>query len=434
MLKHKIDKLTNGLTVLRVAVPGVESVATLVLANTGSRYEKEAQYGIAHFFEHMAFKGTQRYPSSELVAAAIDGIGADFNAFTGTEYTGYYVRSSAAKVEKALDVLGDMLATPLLKQDDIEREKGVIIEELNMYRDLPQARVEEAFDKMVFAGSTLEHQIIGNKETIMAMTSDNFRAWLNDWYDASNLTLVLAGEAQTVHSDELLALVEKYFGVLPQRMKNPQHEQFLSKNFTYNGRFVYEEMPIEQAHFVLGWPGLKLSDERQPISTVMTTIFGSSMSSRLFTEIREKRGLCYYIGASDSSSHDSGILSAQAGVNLHKTAEAVEVTRDEFVKAAQGEKLVTADELTRAKDYLRGKQTLGLENTLAVAQSYGLRQMLLGEVLTPAEKLAKIEAVTLEEVNALVKEICQPGQLKLSVVGKLTSQQVEALDKLTAAD
>ena len=430
-LKHKIDKLANGLTLLRVAVPGVESVATLVLANTGSRYEQKSQYGMAHFFEHMAFKGTTKYPSSELVASAIDGIGADFNAFTSTEYTGYYIRSSAKSVEKALDVLSEMLAAPLLKQDDIEREKGVIIEELNMYKDLPQARVGELFEKMVLAGSTLEHPIIGEKATIMAMNSDGFRAWLKDWYDASNLTLVMAGEVETVESKQLLTLVEKYFGATPQRHKNPPHEQFLSKKFIYNGGFVYEEMPIEQAHFVLGWPGLKLSDEKQPVSTILTTIFGGSMSSRLFTQVREKRGLAYYISASDSSCHDSGLLTAQAGVNLDKTAEAVEVTLTEFMRAATGEGAVTEGELARAKDYLRGKQALFLENTLAVAQSYGLRQMLLGEVLTPAEKLAQIEAVTVEEVNALVRELCQSKQTKLAVVGRLADRQVADLEKLS---
>jgi predicted Zn-dependent peptidase len=253
---------------------------------------------------------------------------------------------------------------------------------------------------------------------------------LNAWYDASNVTLVIAGEEATVKSEATLALASKYFGQMPSRDKKHDQSRFLSSNFVYNGKFIYDEMSIEQAHFVLGWPGLKLSDKKQPVSTVLTTIFGSSMSSRLFIEVREKRGLCYYIGASDGSNHDSGILSAQAGVNLDKTVEAVQVTLDEFQAVATGKKPITAEELQRAKDYLRGKQTLSLESTLAVAQSYGLRQMLLGEVLTPAEKLAQIEAVTLEEVNDLAKELCDRDQTKLAVVGKLSEQQIGQLQAI----
>ncbi|MDR0462849.1 MAG: insulinase family protein [Pseudomonadales bacterium] len=425
-MKHFVDKLDNGLTVIRVGIPGVKSATGLILSATGSRYEKPEQYGIAHFFEHMVFKGTKKYPTAAIVSERIDGIGADFNAFTGSEYTGYYIKCASGKLDLVLDMLSEMVTAPMLRQDDIDREKGVIIEELNMYLDLPHARVGEIFEEMALKGSTLDHPIIGKKETIQAMTSADFESFLNEWYDFSNLTLVIAGENEVVSSPKMLELVSQYFTNTSGRNTNLEHKMYLENDFQYSGKVVFEEMQIEQAHFVLGWPSKSLDSKSQFASTLLSVMMGGNMSSRLFSEIREQRGLCYYISSGDNNYKDCGLFTAQAGVNLDKVGEAVKATRDEFVKIFDDKKF-SEEELNRAKEYVVGKQTLALEDSRSVAQAYGLRQVLLGEILSPEEKIAKLKKVTLEEVNDLAKELFESKAPKLAVVGKLTEKQRQEL-------
>jgi len=202
-------------------MPAVESVTVLVLCNTGSRYEKPEQYGIAHFFEHMVFKGTKKYPTAQILASTVDGIGADFNAFTGKEYTGYYVKAAAQHVGLALDVVSDMLLAPELRQVDIDREKGVIVEELNLYLDTPHRHIADLFDNMVYQGNGLEHDIVGNKSTIRSLKSDDFQTFLQSWYGLGNMLLVLAGDSQVVEDEATMDLIRAAFAKeAGERVKN----------------------------------------------------------------------------------------------------------------------------------------------------------------------------------------------------------------------
>lgn len=425
-MKHMVDRLENGLTVIRVGMAGVKSVTGQILCATGSRYENQEQYGIAHFFEHMVFKGTKKYPTAAIISEKIDGIGADFNAFTSSEYTGYYIKTASNKLDLMLDMLSEMVLSPVLRQEDIDREKGVIIEELNMYKDLPQARVGEIFEEMALKGSSLDHPIVGTKETIMKMTSDDFTSFLNQWYDFSNLTLVLAGEEEVICSQKVFDLVKVYFGGASVRNSELEHKKYLEKSFKYNNQIVFEKMQIEQAHFVLGWPAKPLGDKTQYSSTLLSIMLGGNMSSRLFSEIREKRGLCYYISAGDTNYKDCGLFTAQAGVNLDKIGEAVQATREVFEQTFTTKPFME-EELIRAKEYIMGKQTLGLEDSRSVAQAYGLHYVLLGEVQTPAQRLENFKKVTLDEINVLAKELFAREKPRLAVVGNLSEKQKEEL-------
>lgn len=418
MISYTKDVLASGLTVIRVPVPAVKSVTVLALVNVGSRYEEPRLWGISHFLEHMVFKGTEKYPDSQTLTAAVDEIGAKFNAFTSKEYTGYYVKAASKGVDLALDVVSDMLLTAKLRQEDIDREKGVIIEEINMYADMPASHIANLFEQMVYAENTLGHDIIGNKTTVSAFTSQDFKDHLQKWYGNRNIVLILSGDEDVVQQSEILDKVDQLFkkGDSGQREFTKAADHLGSQPLTEK-RLLVEFRQSEQAHFVLGFPALKRADARRPALSLLNVLLGSNMSSRLFSEVREKRGLCYYIHSDVDFYHDIGLFGAAAGVDPKRVEEAVTVTLQEFYALAAGTKPVTASELKRAKDYITGKFVLDLEDSESIAQYFGMKQLLLGQVETPDELLQKYMAVTLEEVNALAREIIVKGTVRFAIIG-----------------
>lgn len=419
-MKHQINYLPSGLPVLRIGLPGVKSVTALILANTGSRYENEKEFGIAHFFEHMVFKGTPQYPDPQLLAGVIDGLGADFNAFTSREYTGYYIKSAAEHLFKTLDVLSDMLLQPLLKQEDLERERGVIVEELRMYEDNPMQHIVDQFERMIWEGSGLSHDIIGLEETIRGVNREDFVSFLSKWYGLENMLMVLAGDESVVMLDKTLELVEKNFAKEPEhaRAQGKQEANGLKADGFMSGRrLVVVERPTQQAHLIMGWPSLKRGHSRRHALSLLSTIVGGSMSSRLFTEVREKRGLCYYVHSDVEYYRETGFFGASAGVETKRVQEAIEVIKDEFLGVARQTKKITQEELDRAKDHIAGKTLLSFEDSRSVAQFFGMKQLLLDKIETPEEVIQAIKSVSLAEVHDLAEELIDQDKLRLGVIG-----------------
>lgn len=406
---------------MQIPMPGVQSATVMVLVNTGSRYEKPREEGIAHFFEHMVFKGTNKYPDPQTLASVIDGLGADFNAFTSKEYTGYYVKSASKHIRVALDVVSDMLLQPKLRQEDIDRERGVIIEEINMYQDTPMHYIGYLFERMFFAGSGLSHDILGSKKTVSQLDRDDFEHFIQQWYGLGNMTVVVAGDASTVGTKECLDEIKKAFSKKP--------EQVRPKDKVKINRVIGSESPVapkslhlqtkdtEQAHFILGWPSLNRRDPKKHALSLLRVILGGNMSSRLFTEVREKRGLCYYVRSDVDYFHDSGVFGASAGVDPNRIEEALEVVIAEFYDLVKDKKPVTTDELSRAKEYLTGSIVLGLEDSRSVAQYFGLKRVLTDEIETPEESLKKIQAVTLADIKAIAKQLVVESELRLALIG-----------------
>lgn len=425
-MQHSLEIIANGMPLLRIGLPGVKSVTAIVFTNTGSRYEKPNEYGIAHFFEHMVFKGTPSYPNPQLLASVIDGIGADFNAFTSREYTGYYIKSASQHLELTLDVLSDMLLRPLIKQEDLERERGVIIEEMNMYKDNPMYHIANVFEEALWSGSGLSHDIIGTKQTVGQVQRQDFIDFLSKWYGLGNMLLVLAGDEKQVMSAKTVTLAEKMFSKPAEHSRKSgkqlgeglQDEAFISAK-----RLVVEHRPTEQAHLIMGWLSLKRGHNQRHALSLLSVILGGSMSSRLFTEVREKRGLCYYVHSDVDYYRETGFFGASAGVETKRVNEAIEVIRDEFLHIADRSQAVTVAELDRAKEYLAGKTQLSFEDSLSVAQFYGLKQLLLDKIETPEEVLAATRAVTLEEVQAVAAQLLKPDQLRLGVIGPYQEEQ-----------
>ncbi len=420
MNDYSLTKLSNGLRVLRVPMPAMQSVTTMALANTGSRFEQPREHGIAHFLEHMVFKGTTNFPDSQVLASTIDAIGADFNAFTSKEYTGYYVKSASKHLPVALDVISDMLLAPLLKEDDLDREKGVIIEEINMYKDTPMQYVSNLFDQLMFGGSGLGHDIVGEKETISNFTPADFRSFMQHWYGLGNLVLIVAGDDTVVNDPETLLQIERYFS--KESSERPIDKVKISTvlppgNPISPHRLHIEHRETEQAHLILGWPGMKRTDDRRHIQTVLNVIMGGNMSSRLFTEVREKRGLCYYVRADVDTYHDTGVFGASAGVDPKRIDEALKVILEQFYGMADGTLAITSDELKRAKEYLTGTMVLSLEDSRSLGQFFGFRQLLQDEIETPQQVLDKLKTVTLEQVQELGRELIQEHAVRLAVIG-----------------
>lgn len=416
---HTTTRLENGVQLIEVPVPGVQSVTALVLSNTGSRFETPEMYGVAHFFEHMVFKGTRSYPDAAILSSTIDGIGADFNAFTSKEYTGYFIKSASAKLETAVSVLADMMLQPLLKDEDIQREKGVIIEEINMYEDTPMRLVSEVFERALYAGTGLGHDVLGTKETITGMTRDHFISFLNQWYGLSNLTVILAGDARIVGTSQSQALIEQYFsaGESGRASAAPSLDALLDRQPLKTGHVELYTKQTEQAHLILAWPGVERSSEDRYAISVLSTLIGGTMSSRLFSEVREKRGLCYYVRSDVDTYHDVGSFGAAAGVDPSRLDEALEVIRGEYQAMVSGERPITPEELERAVENIIGTTTLSLEDSQSVAQYYGLKHMLLGEIESPESLFEKIRAVTLDDVNLVLERLITDQQPSLALVG-----------------
>ncbi len=425
-MKQMQFKLANNLSVILVPMPGVKSITSLVLGNTGSRFETKAQWGLAHFFEHMVFKGTKKYPTPMSLATTLDSVGAQSNAFTSKEYTGYYIKSASRHLDLALDVLAEMMFAPLLKDEDIERERGVIVEEINMYLDTPMQYIGNVFEQMIYAGSGLEHDIIGTKKSIAQFQSADFRKFLRQWYGPANLTLVVAGDAQVLRQPQTVKQIESHFGVsLPSRQNQRQPTQTLAAQepaFSQK-RMQVVQKKTEQTHLILAWPGISLADSRRYALSLLATIMGGNMSSRLFTEVREKRGLCYYVRSDVDQYHNTGSFGASAGVDPHRVHQAVEVIIDQFNQLASGQKPITAAELNRAQEYLTGNITLSLEDSRSLAQWFGLKDILLHQTETPTEVLKKLKAVKLTSVNQLAQELIQPDAMRLALIGPFKAEE-----------
>ncbi len=432
-----LDQHAAALPLLLVDVPTSPSVTTMFLANTGSRYERAEQEGLAHFFEHMVFKGSRRYPTAQQLSTTLDSVGADFNAFTSKEYTGYYVKAAVNHLPLAIDVLSDMLFAPLLRQADIDREKGVIIEELNMYKDNPAAHVGDVFDELFFSERGLAHQIVGRKETIRSFNSEDFRQFISDFYQPENLLLVVVGPVAQFGAklDELLAQavgkIELSKSQQPPTMRVTARNTSLSELAAQKGfgrrRFKLIKRDSNQAHFVLAWPSLSTHSEERYALQLLSTIIGGNMSSRLFSQVREERGLAYYVNSSVDFYHDAGAFACSAGVDLQRAAEAIRVSRAVFEELASGAAPITAEELRRAQEYLRGKTLLSLESGQSVAQFFGLKQLLRADELSVDEVLARLAAVTLPQLQQLAAQLLTTTKPRLAIIGDFDGAAEKAL-------
>jgi predicted Zn-dependent peptidase len=399
--------LDNGLRVLTAPMPQAQSVTCMIMLAAGSRYETPDTNGIAHFSEHMFFKGTKRRPSARDIAGEIDAIGGEFNAFTGKETTTYYVKCAAESRDVALDVLVDMLRNSRFAEDEIEREKGVIVEEMNMYFDTPRDFIGGVYEELLYGDQPLGWDIIGRKETVRGASRETFMSYLDRWYHPPRMVLGVGGRI----GDGLLERAQELLGDLPL-VETGEPEP--TKPFE-GGRVRIFTKQSDQAHVVLGVPSYPLEHPDRYALQVLSTVLGGGMSSRLFTEVRERRGLAYYVFGTNHSYSDAGSLYSQAGVDINRIDEAVSTILGELRTIAA--EPVPADELEKAKSFSKGRFVLQLENPQGLIL-FGLRREVLERRVPDLDEvLAGLTAVTVEDVQRVAQDLIADERLRLALIG-----------------
>jgi predicted Zn-dependent peptidase len=395
----------------------MESSTITVWVKTGSRNETKEIGGISHFLEHMVFKGSKKRPSAKEIAVVIDSIGGEFNASTSKELTNFHIKTRNEALPVAFDVLSDMVLNPLLKPEDIEREKGVILEELAMYEDTPMFKIGDVFENLIYKNNSLGRDIIGTRDSIKNVKRADFVRYRKIHYGIDNLLITVAGG---VKEKDVLKLAEKYFRSLKNNNKE-KIEKF--KTNQKKPRVLLHSKKKEQAHFILGFSGNQLGNKDRFIEATLAIILGRGMSSRLFTEVREKRGLAYSVRTSTDRYVDTGYMGTYAGVDIKRIDEAIKVVLNEHYKLASGENIITEDELSKAKEYSKGHLALYLEDTRRVGSFFGIRELLLGRVDTPEDIYKGIDKVTIDDVLRVAKEFFVPERLNLAIIGPYKDQK-----------
>ncbi|HMQ01785.1 MAG TPA: pitrilysin family protein [Candidatus Doudnabacteria bacterium] len=421
-MKYYKRVLKNKLTIIEVPSTDAESVVVDFFVKTGSRSETPKENGISHFLEHFLFKGTKKYPSAMSITELVDGIGGEMNANTGKEHTQYFIKAHHSRLEMIFEILTDMIQNPLLDKPELEREKGVIVEEINMYQDSPRAVVGNLLEEIMWPRQALGRDIAGRPETVTKFTQGMFRSYLERHYQTGNIILGISGKYDR---KKLNQLIKKYWDKIPAKKHNGWDK---SKNGQSAPRVAVKYKDTQQAHFDLGFKSFGYDDRRGKIATVLSSLLGGGMSSRLFTEIREKRGLAYYVRAGQSAYIDTGVFDISAGVRVSKLEEAIEVTLSELSKIAAGD--IEAKELSKAKEFIKGKTTLYLEDNQARLDWYLEQTAFKKSVKSPAEAFREIDSVTVAQVSKVARELFDKKKLSLAVVGPYKKTMEKKLEKI----
>ena len=409
MSAYQLESLDNGLRILTAPMDSAQSVTCAIMLAAGARYETRETRGIAHFAEHMFFKGTERRPTARDISMEIDAIGGEFNAFTGKEYTGYYVKCASESRDVALDVLVDMLRHSKFDAEEIEREKGVIVEEMNMYYDTPRDFIGGVYEELLYGDQPLGWDIIGRRETIQGATRDTFTSYLDDWYKPTRMVVGIGGKV----GDGLHERIEELLGDMPSATAGGPAPVEVAADGA--AQVKVHTKASDQAHVCLGVHSYPLEHPDRYVLQVLATILGGGMSSRLFTEVRERRGLAYYVYGLNHSYTDTGSLYAQAGVDIQRIDDAVSTIAGELRTIA--EERVPQDELDKAKSFAKGRFVLQLETSQGLIM-FGLRREVLeSRTPDPEEILAELAKVTAEDVQRVAGDVIANRGLNLAVIG-----------------
>lgn len=420
-MKKPYQKITlkNGLRIILVPDDSRPVMTTMVLFGVGSRYESEAEAGISHVLEHMHYKGTKKRQSPLSIAEFVENIGGEHNAFTAKEYTGYYVKAASKHLGVTIEFLADILTNSTFDPLELEREKKVVLSELDMYEDLPMEVVASDFELTLFGKNSLGRDVIGYKESIQAVDQKALFAYRDKYYTTKNAVVVVAGnlgnKEQGTSNEELVKQIERNFTFSTNEA--PAFEPVKLPSVPQISR---KAKKTEQSHFVIGFPGVMKTDPDRYALSMMSLILGGSMSSRMFMEIREKRGLAYAVRTSSSNYLDAGAIETYAGVDNSRAEEAIKAVRAEYERIKLG---VLDRELSRAKEFVSGHFLIGLEDSSEVASHYGVSEILTGEIMTPDEIVEKYRALTVEDVTTMAKKYLDNDKITLSFVGNVLSEE-----------
>ncbi|MFA7365086.1 MAG: pitrilysin family protein [Patescibacteria group bacterium] len=401
--------LSNGLPVFLIKMPRVKSTTILVMFRTGSRYENRKNSGLSHFLEHMFFKGTTKRPSTLKISGELDSIGADFNAFTGKEYTGYYIKAQKSKFNVAVDVLSDMLINSKFDQEEIDRERGVIIEELNMYENNPMMSIEDLFESCLYGDTPAGWDTIGFKDNILNLQRKDFLNYYNSQYGVNGSAVFVAGD----FSEE--AVKKELESKFSEFRKNGYRKKVGIVERQKTPSLKIKNKKTDQINLALGFRAFPYGHKDEKVLKLLSVILGGSMSSRLFTELRERRGLAYYVRSNTEFYSDSGYIDVKAGVPKKKLKESIEIILNEYKKFK--EELVGEEELQRAKDLLSGKLIVSMEGTDDYTSWFGSQFPFTDKFSSPDEVLDKFKSVKSKDIKRVANQLFVSSALNLAVIG-----------------
>ena len=409
-------KLKNGMRVHLVPVVGTEATTVLALVKVGSRYENDAVWGGSHFIEHLMFKGTEKRPTTLDISKTLDRYGAQYNAYTGKDITGYWVKIEAGKLPVAVDLLADMMFFSKYDPEEMEREKQVIIEEIKMYEENPIMHLDDLLEDALFEGTRLGKNIAGTAKSMLDMKREDVIAYRDEYYTPERTVIVIAGKVD----ESILETLESTFGTVNTKADSKNFAPVTLESRT--GRKVgLQTKPVEQIQFGLAFPMVGKDHPDLPAIGLLSTILGGAMSSRLFVEVRERRGLCYTIRSSAETYEDVGMFTVRAGLDAKRLSEAAKVIFAELEKMkTEG---VTEEELQYAKDHIEGSLNLSLEDSADMAEFYGKQELFLQKIELPSERVAKYRAVTREDVRRVANEIFDTNRMAVAGIGPYDSKE-----------
>lgn len=410
--------LPNGVRVITERMRHVRSVSVGVYIGTGSREEELEETGLSHFVEHMVFKGTKNR-TAEQIARSVDSIGGGLDAFTSKELVSYNIKVLDEHLPEAFEIVSDLVRNPLFEKNDIEKEKGVILEELKMEADNPEYLIHEIFSSNFWKGHALGRSILGTKQTIRTFDRDAVEKYYQQFYTPTNILITAAGN---LDHKEMLELAGQRFSDLKRtRMRAPKgapepHAPLIFRN----------KNSLEQVHVYVGVPSIPVPHESRFICYILNTILGGGMSSRLFQNIREKQGLAYTVYSELAMYRDAGCMMVYAGTSLKSAGKVIDSIVHELNEIA--EHLVAPEELRRAKDHLKGSSVLGLESTSSRRGNLASQELYFKRFITLDEMLERIEKVTAEEVQTMAQEFFHPKQMAVAMLGRLEGFRVRRQD------
>lgn len=402
-------KLKNGVRFILVPMRDNSTVTALVLTATGSKYETKDRNGISHFLEHLCFKGTEKRIGSFALASELDQLGAEYNAFTSQEYTGYYAKADRRHVTQLIDVVSDIYQNAIFSDEDIAKEKGVIVEEINMYEDMPHRKVQDIFMELVYGDQPAGWGIAGTKDRVLSFEKKDFLEYRHAHYVPSSTVVVVAGG---IDPKKTTKDIENFFGAMK---KSPKQKKIATSDSQSKPHVKIFYKDTDQAHFVLGVRAFPLGDKRNSALAVLSGILSGGMSSRLFQKVREEMGAGYYVRAVPDLYTDHGVFQISAGVDVKRIQEVIAVILQECKKIATEE--ISKKEMEKVKEYICGGLNTGIETSDQFASFYGDQEILKNKFQTPKEKERNIRAVTSAQVQKIAREIFITKNLNLAVVG-----------------
>ncbi len=401
--------LPNGLRVVVAPIPDNPTVTVLVLVEAGSKYEVKKDNGISHFLEHMCFKGTEKRPGSVDISRELDSIGSSYNAFTSHEFTGYYAKADSRNFKKIFDIVSDIYLRSTLPAAEIIKEKGVILEEINMYRDLPPKHIDDLFMQLLYGDTPAGRNILGEKKNILRMTRQDLVGYRARHYLPEATVIAIAGN---VRREDAFKQAEKIFGEVPRGRKGGKPRV---RDAQKKPAALLEYKKTDQAHFMLGVRTYDIFDKRNTALSVLAGVLSGGMSSRLFLKLREEMGAAYYVRADNETFTDHGFFQISAGVDKKRVREAIAAVLAECSRLAEEE--ISKEELARVKEVLIGGMKFSLESTDDIANFCGGQEILKREIRTAEEKAEKIRKITARELRSAAAGIFKDQNLNLALIG-----------------